>query len=167
MTNIDLVGGVLVIIYMMLSSLWFLWGLIGGMLILLELLLPGLVVVFFGVAALIVAVLSGAGFITSWVVAVGVWLLSSSGLVLIARSGGYRLGAGYKEHSSTNEELDAFGERVEVVESLGPSTEGRIRFRGSTWPARSLEEEIVAGRYARIITRDNLVWIVEEDGVDH
>ena len=39
--------------------------------------------------------------------------------------------------------------------------EGRIHFRGSTWPATSYEHTLNKGDRARMIARDNLIWIVE------
>ncbi|MEL6190340.1 MAG: NfeD family protein, partial [Myxococcota bacterium] len=56
-----------------------------------------------------------------------------------------------------------FGQRVLVVEAVSPHHEGRIRFGGTTWVARTVDEELRPGMYARIVTRDNLVWIVERD----
>ena len=38
---------------------------------------------------------------------------------------------------------------------------GRISYQGTTWPAVSPEGEIPAGGQARIISRHNIMWIVE------
>jgi inner membrane protein len=61
-----------------------------------------------------------------------------------------------------DEDLDAFGTIVEVVESIDPDhSKGRIQFRGSTWNATSVSERIEAGERARVVYRDNLVWVVD------
>ena len=139
------------------------WLILGGALILLELAIPGLVVIFFGLSAVIIGLAAGLGLIKSWGLALLAWSLTSAGLVMGVRMGGKRLSPGVREKALPDEELDAFGKRVEVVEMVGPNLEGRIRFRGTTWPARALDEELAAGTFARIVTRDNLVWIVERD----
>lgn len=140
------------------------WLGLGAGLMLLELVVPGLVIVFFGVAALLVGAAAGLGLIESWGAALALWGISSTGLVFGVRGGVKRLSPGLQERGSTDEELDAFGELVLVVEAVAPDVEGRIRFRDITWQARTVEERLEAGAYARIVARENLVWIVEKDG---
>lgn len=139
------------------------WLIFGGALILLEFLLPGLVVVFFGLAAVLVGLAAGFGLVDGLGASIALWAAGSAALVFGARQGAKRLGPGEREHGSTDEELQAFGEVVEVVEAVGPDRTGRIRFRGSTWPARTIEESLAPNARARIVTRENLVWIVEKD----
>lgn len=139
------------------------WLVIGGVLMLLELVVPGLVIVFFGAAAVLVGLAAWAGLITTWPMALLLWALGSSGLVLGVRVGIRRLSPGDEERASTDEEIEAFGERVVVVDTVAPDVTGRIRFRGSTWPARTVEERLEPGARARIVTRENLVWLVERD----
>lgn len=139
------------------------WLIFGGLLMGAELLIPGLVVVFFGAAAVLVGVASWLGLVSSLGGGVALWLAGSTGLVLATRSTARRLAGGETQRASTDEELDAFGQPVEVLEAVGPDQEGRIRFRGTTWRARTIEERLAPGDRARIVTRDNQVWIVEED----
>lgn len=62
----------------------------------------------------------------------------------------------------TDEDLEAVGSVVEVVESVTSSDQkGRVRFGGTTWPAISKEGTIPKGKKAKLILRDNLVWTVE------
>ncbi len=139
------------------------WFVLGGFLVLTELIFPGFVTIFFGLSAILVSFLVSVGFIGSVQLEVGLWVASSAMLISIARSTGLRLGAGRREKTSTNEELDAFGELVTVVEVATSTVEGRIRFRGSTWPARTVGEPLEPGMVARVVARDNLVWIIEKD----
>jgi len=139
------------------------WIILGVALMLAELLVPGLVVLFFGVAALGVGGLVALGLIQTWTTAVGAWAVGSLALVLGLRSGAKRLLPGESDRASTDEDVEAYGEVVDVVEAVGPIESGRIRFRGVTWAAQTVEGTIPAGARARIVARDNLVWIVEPD----
>ncbi len=52
------------------------------------------------------------------------------------------------------------GERAEVTRALDP--EGRVKFRGEVWKARS-EEPIEAGETVRVAAVDRLTLVVERD----
>mgnify|MGYP002619637696 CR=1 FL=1 len=70
--------------------------------------------------------------------------------------------SGERGYELEDEDLDAFGTIVEVVESIDPdNTRGRIMLRGTTWNATSVSEPIEAGGRARVVYRDNLVWVVD------
>lgn len=137
------------------------WLILGALLMGAEVLVPGLVIIFFGAAAVLVGLAASLGLVTTLPGALALWMLTSGGLVFGARGGLKRLGPGETDRASTDEELDAFGEVVQVVQTVGPDQVGRIRFRGTTWSAKTVEEQLEPGAAARIITRDNLVWIVE------
>jgi membrane protein implicated in regulation of membrane protease activity len=137
------------------------WIIVGIVLILAELIVPGLVLVFLGVGALAVALLIWLGVIDSWVAALTAWFISSLLLLLVLRSFFQRLMPGDASRQSTDEDLDAFGSVVDVVETITPEKHGRIHFRGTTWQAACYEDTIEAGSKARIVFRDNLIWVVE------
>jgi membrane protein implicated in regulation of membrane protease activity len=62
-----------------------------------------------------------------------------------------------------DEDLETFGTIVMVVQDVDPDhSQGRIDLRGSTWNAMSVSEPIPAGERARVLYRDNLVWVVEK-----
>jgi inner membrane protein len=70
--------------------------------------------------------------------------------------------SGEQGYELEDEDLDAFGTIVEVTDSIHPDhTKGRIRLRGSSWYATSVSEPIEAGARARVVYRDNLVWVVD------
>ena len=52
------------------------------------------------------------------------------------------------------------GERAEVVRALAP--EGRVRFRGEVWKARS-DRPLAVGETARITAVDGLTLVVESE----
>ena len=78
-------------------------------------------------------------------------------------SGGRDVAPATLDKSSTDEDLDAYNHIVEVAETIPPQSEGRIHFRGTTWRARNYDRDqpLAQGSQARLIFRENLVWIVE------
>jgi len=62
---------------------------------------------------------------------------------------------------STDEDADAFGTEVAVLVRVTEHQAGRIQFQGTSWPARSVHGALEPGERARIVDRENLVWIVE------
>lgn len=141
-----------------LAWIWLVFGLV---LMGLELVIPGLVVVFLGLAALVVAGGLGLGLISGWVAALTTWFVTSTVLTLGLRSAFTRFLPGSSRKQLTDEDLDAFGEVATVVVEVGPNAGGRIRFRGTTWAAETTSDTLAVGTKARVIARDNLVWIVE------
>ena len=142
------------------------WIVIGIILMVLELIVPGMVLVFLGAGALVVAALIWAGPIQTWVVATTVWFIASLIMLVTLRHLFQRFVSGDVEEQSTDEDLDAFGHVVEVVEEIAPGKEGRIRFRGSTWPAACYDATLEVGSSAKIIYRENLMWVVEPTALE-
>ena len=72
-----------------------------------------------------------------------------------------KLAPGEEEVGDVDEDKDAIGTVVEVVETvLTDSTKGRIKFRGTTWEAVSKTTKIEVGRKAKLVERRDLVWYV-------
>jgi membrane protein implicated in regulation of membrane protease activity len=139
------------------------WIVLGAALIVLELIVPGAVLVFLGTGAMLVAFLIWLGLIQTWVASVTTWFIVSLVLLLVLRSFFQRFISGDTERQSTDEDLDAYGEVVDVVEAIGPDKEGRIRYRGTTWQATCYDHTLEAGSKAQIVYRESLVWIVEPE----
>ncbi len=141
--------------------IWF-WIIFGIILIVLELVLPGAVVVFLGFGALIVALAVYLGLVEGWISAFTLWFISSLLLIIALRSVLQRyMPEGEAERQSTDEDLDAYGAVVEVAEAMSPQQAGRIHFRGTTWPAICYESALRPGQKAKIIHRENLLWVIE------
>lgn len=136
---------------------------VGALLIASEALHPSLVQVFFGVAALLVGGLRALGVVDSVSTSLLLWGFTSLGLTLPLRPVFKRyLKAGEAKHDPSDEDKDAMGEVVEVIEAVddaGPS--GRIRFQGTSWSAQCTDGSVPAGGRARLVYKDKLVWIVE------
>ncbi len=137
------------------------WIVAGAVFIVLELIAPGMVLVFLGAGALLVALLVWLGLVQTWVASITTWFIASLVLLLVLRGFFQRFMSGDAETQSTDEDFDAYGEVVDVVEAIGPDKEGRIRYRGTTWQAACYDNTLEAGTQAKIVCRENLIWVVE------
>ena len=138
------------------------WAIFGLVLMALELVLPGLIIVFLGMAAVVVAVCVYFGWIEGWFYLVTTWLVIAFFLTMVLRSFFYRLMPGDSEYGEYDEDEEAAGTIVDVVANISKDDkEGRIKFRGTTWIAMSQGPIIEAGSKAKLITRKDLIWYVE------
>lgn len=134
------------------------WLYVGVALIILEVMTPGLVSLFFGLAALTVALIA-------WLVPLGQawqWILFSafSGLyILLLRKSMKKVFSGDREVSD-NPNDDFSGKLAVVVETVAPNKPGRVEFCGTTWTAEA-EAELPAGASVRIRNKKNLTLKVE------
>ena len=140
------------------------WIVAGAFMILLEVFLPGMVLGFLGSGALIVAALIWIGWIDNLVSALTTWFILSLVLLLGLRGLFLRFVGGRSERQSTDEEEDAYGTVVEVVERITPDRAGRIHYRDATWQAVCHDRTIEAGEKAMLAYRENLAWVVEAAG---
>lgn len=138
-------------------AIWILCGLI---MMLLELLVPGGIIVFLGMSAVMVGSAVYFGLLTHWMDAVIAWFILSLLLILGVRSFFIQFFEGDSKVDNVDEDLDIIGAVVEVVQDVLPYKDGRVRFRDSTWPARS-DEELSAGSKARVIQRQGNSLIIE------
>jgi membrane protein implicated in regulation of membrane protease activity len=137
--------------------------LVGGILLMiLEALLPGGVAFLLGISGLGVGVLRYFGFLEDPFTATLIWLLSSTALTIAIRPFINKYFKGESYTKLADEDYEAMDQIVEVTEPVNDITnEGRIRFQGISWQARSMEGKIPAGTQVRIKYRDNTTWIVE------
>lgn len=137
---------------------------IGGvLLILLEAVVPGGIAFLLGLSGLGVGVVRYFGFLDDPLTAVVVWLLSSTLMTIAIRPFINKYFKGDSSYKFADEDYEAMDQIVEVIEPVNDlDNEGRIRFQGISWQARSVEGKIPAGTQVRIKYRDNTTWIVEE-----
>ena len=140
------------------------WIVAGVFMILLEVFLPGMVLGFLGSSALIVAALIWVGWVDTVISALTTWFILSLVLLLSLRGLFLRFVGGRSERQSTDEEEDAYGTVVEVVERITPDQAGRIHYRDATWQAICYDRTIEAGEKAVLAYRENLAWVVEAAG---
>jgi len=139
------------------------WAFIGGglALMLLETLVPGGIAFFLGVGGLVVGGVRMLGLLGDPMTAVIAWVFLSAGLTIALRPLMLRFVQGEISLGMTDEDAEAMGQTVEVLEAVGPEDPGRIRFRGAAWDARTLEGRLPEGAEAQLLYRDNLTWVVE------
>jgi membrane protein implicated in regulation of membrane protease activity len=149
---------------------WTALFLVGGLVLLAsELAAPSLFAMFLGIAALVTAGLRGLGVLDSVPASFVVWAVTSLALVVPFRRIVQRLvpGRSVVKHDATDVEHDreAMGEVVLVVEDVSDDDDdGRIRFQGTTWQARSTSGKFKEGERVQLVYRSEGVWVVEAVG---
>lgn len=149
------------------DTISWIWFIAGVVLIVSEFFLPGIVAVFMGIGAVIVAVLRWFGIIESFSASFGVWLLSSTLLVISLRRLVQRMFPSESTYKSEDDNVNAFDSTVTVIETVyEDNSKGRIRFQGTSWPATSLQGTIEKGEKAKIVSKNNIGWIIRQYDID-
>lgn len=141
------------------------WLIIGVMLLFLELALPGFILFFFGLAALITALVA---WLTPLEIAwqLGIFIVSSVVSLItlrdiIQRSFCKPKDAGEGEEPDEDVILAVPGDRAVVGVTIAPPAEGRINYSGTSWRATA-DEKIDEGEIVAVVHQDNLVIHVEK-----
>lgn len=138
------------------------WIVSGAVLVLIEFIIPGMVSVFLGCAAVIVGLMLHFNWINGTIQALGSWFALSTFLILTVRQIASRFFLSDTHYKYTEEDSDAIGQIVDVTETIHSSkSDGRIRYQGTDWPAHSMGKTIKKGKQAVIKYRDNISWVVE------
>ena len=137
------------------------WFLVGFVLVLCELVIPGLVIVFFAVGAWVVAAVCLVSD-PSLNVQLGVFIVSSALSLLVARRWVKSVFKGFgAAKQDMNVDMDDFvGQRAVVTKAIAPGTPGKVEFHGTDWNAEA-QEEIGVGVSVEIIQKDNLTFNVK------
>ncbi len=139
------------------------WAILGLAFVFCEFLIPGLVIAFFGVGALITALTTLLGITPSLPLQLLVFMISSLLLLGLLRKYLKRtfLGKakGVADLPNFNIEI---GKIIPVIEFIQPGeVGGKVRYNGTPWSARA-EEPISPGESVKIVGCDNLTLIVEK-----
>lgn len=138
------------------------WLIFGIVMMISEIFVPGLVVIFLGLAAIIVAAGRWSGLIEGILNSFTYWFILSLGIVMGLRGIVSKFFPGQTSKKAASDDEEAVGRIVEVLEEVGSDHEnGRIRFRGTTWKACSEYGRIFPGQKAKIYARRDMVWIVD------
>ncbi len=136
------------------------WFVVGLVLLLLEFAIPGLIIVFFGIGAWIVAAICLFTDI-SLNTQLLIFIASSVVLLVALRRWAKTAFVGRVALSHKVEELEGFkGQKAIVTEKIDPNTNGRVEFRGSHWDAEA-SETIPEGTTVEIIDKKNITLIVK------
>lgn len=144
------------------DTITWIWFIVGTLLIVSEIAIPGAVVAFLGAGAVLIALGRWGGLIEGLMDSFMYWFVLSMGMILLFRGTLTKLFPSESHVEYVDEDLDAFGEIAEVVEEISYEHEqGRIRHRGSTWAATTADGVFAPGDKVKLIDRTNLVWWVE------
>lgn len=138
---------------------WVIWFLIGLVFMLLEFMIPGLIVLFFGIGAWITAlctVLFDLNLNAQLMVFIGTSILS----LIFLRKYFKRIFVG-KDEKAVDEILEEFVGKTAIAESdFNKGRVGFVTFKGSRWEALS-ETDIKKGDHLKIIGKDSIKLLVE------
>lgn len=134
------------------------WFIIGFILFLLEFVVPGLILFFFGVGAWIVAII--ALFMDLTVnTQLFIFVISSVVSIFLLRDWiKSRIYGG--PHSKDLLEDEFSGKTAVALSKISPENNGTIDFKGTTWPASS-SDTIEVGEKVTIIGNDSIILIVQ------
>lgn len=139
--------------------LWFFFGLV---LLLAELIIPGFVIVFFGVGAWIISLLLWLGLPISFASQLFIFLITSVILLVVFR----KFGKDYFKGKVTKPDAehafdDVRGEKAIVISEIIPnSVNGKVEFHGTVWNAVS-DVSIGKGASVEVVEQDNLTLKVK------
>lgn len=142
------------------------WLVAGSLLVLLEFLIPGLVVIFLGMGALLTAGVLYLGWITDAYWLIVFFALSSIFMLATLRRLVVRFYPSDSERVEADEEKLVIGQKATSLTTITDfDFSGRIRFSGTTWTARSTHGEIPEGVAVEIVGRENIHFIVKQQRI--
>jgi membrane protein implicated in regulation of membrane protease activity len=137
------------------------WFLVGLVLLIMEFVMPGLIIAFFGVGAWIVAIICL--FIDIPLNAqLLIFIVTSVLSLLLLRKWLKGIFMGHVvSRQDVKENLEEFiGQRAVVKERIVPNGRGKVEFHGTGWTAEA-EEDIAEGTAVEIIGKDNITLKVK------
>lgn len=146
-------------------SAWWVWVVAGLVLLILEVVTPGLVLLFFGAAALLVGLALGIGLeLPAWAALLAFSVLSV--VLLLAFRG--PLMRRMRSRPGSAPRIDRLeDETATTLEELSPGGVGRVELRGTTWSARNADAaSIPPGARCRVVRVDGLTLHVSRETAD-
>lgn len=140
--------------------IWFIFGLL---FILAELMLPGFVIIFFGIGAWVTALLDWMGILPDFTSQLFIFLIASVvSLVLFRKKAtGVLRGKITGKLSSDDELNNVKGQKVKVIAEIKPNdTSGKVELFGTVWNAEA-DSVIPKNTIVEIIERKNLILTVK------
>jgi membrane protein implicated in regulation of membrane protease activity len=142
--------------------LWWHWLLLGVVLTALEMAASGgFYIIFFGIAAFIIALFALAGLAGPlWLQLLFFSVLSVASLMFFRNPIMRRLNLG-----GGAADIDTLaGERCSVIEPMAPGGSGRVELRGSTWSARNLgATPLLSGARCMVVRSERLTLLVKAE----
>jgi membrane protein implicated in regulation of membrane protease activity len=137
------------------------WFLIGLVLLIMEFILPGLIIAFFGVGAWIVALVclfTDIGINTQLII----FIVSSVLSLFFLRKWLKGVFIGHSvSKQDLKEDLEEFiGQKAVVKEKITPKAGGKVEFHGTNWEAEA-DEEIAVETVVEIVGKENITLKVK------
>jgi membrane protein implicated in regulation of membrane protease activity len=138
------------------------WFVVGLFILVLEFVVPGFVIFFFGVGAWIVALTTLFFDIPANFQLLEFIATSVLSLYFLRNIFTNLFSGSVKSKQSIDDEMDNYiGAKVVVTQKITPSFKGRVEFHGTSWNAVS-DIEIEVGEIVEVIGKDNLTLIVKK-----
>ncbi len=136
------------------------WFLVGVVLLLLELAVPGLIIFFFGLGAWIVA-LCLVLFDMSLTLQLLIFIITSVATLLLLRK--FLKDKFFRQDDSNKASLEEefIGKTAITETELKPGVSGKVNFKGTQWSAMS-DETIAKGERVKIIERESITLVVKK-----
>ena len=137
------------------------WFLVGIVLLVMEFVMPGLIIAFFGFGACVVALVclfTDISLDTQLIIFITASVLSL--LCLRKWLKGIFLGHTTSKQDLKEDIAEFVGQKVVVKKKIVPNIGGKVEFHGTNWQARA-DEEIAAGAVVEIIGKENLTLKVK------
>ena len=131
------------------------WFLLGFLFFLLEFVVPGFILFFFGIGAWVVAIIllfADVSINTQLIL----FLISSVITTLLFRKWVKKIVLSRKHTSELEDEF--IGKTGKAETSIGPGSDGKVSFKGTTWDARS--EDVIAKGETVIITGNESILLI-------
>ncbi len=147
---------------MSMFSCGWLWLYAGAILMLMEILAPGFVIFFFGLAAATVGLVRfavGDAFTLTWQLAA--FSALSIVYILVLRRWVQSIFSGRLLDTKTDFENDYIGRLGKVTEAINPPKPGRVEIGDAQWTATA-DGAIAAGADVQVISQNNLTFKVKE-----
>lgn len=134
------------------------WFLVGLVLMLMEFVVPGFIIFFFGVGAWIVALICLLTDISLNVQLI-IFLVTSVLLFVFLRKWMRTIFVGYKKYGQpSDDDMSEFvGKKAVVTKKIDPVTGGKVEFHGTSWSAEAQDGEAIA--------EDSVVEITGKQGL--
>ena len=138
---------------------WLIWMSLGIALMVAELIVPGGIVVFLGISAMVVSLAIYVGWISSITYALLTWFITSIIFMLFLRSLFMKYFEGDSQVHNVDDNSGIPGKVVEVIEDIAPDKSGRVRMRDSTWVAKSEENFKIGDKAIVVSIEENILTI--------
>ncbi|MFC1770721.1 NfeD family protein [Candidatus Margulisiibacteriota bacterium] len=137
------------------------WLLLGILLCIIEIFMPGLIIIFFGLGAITVGLIC---FILkiSINIQLTIFIFTSITYLILFRKW-FMTSIFFKGKKETSIETNTefVGEQAVVVKDVGPDAFGKVELHGTLWTAKA-KENIPKGEKVKVINKDNLTLEVKK-----